>query len=249
MLLHLGFFAAALLLSAELLVGSSKLLDEKVIFVKLTVENDSYQKDIDKSANTSQVSSVRKLSLAPPEKFSNGVKTKILKPKQSPQIKAERKFETEETDEKNNDFNAHDLNIQEEPANNVLLTSYESSGDEVVHTSSKEETTVNAFFDSFSSEDADKNRGILPAEIFELIRDCIEKVKTYPILARKRGIEGTVYISFRINPQGEPQNLKILKSSGSSILDTATLDIVKKAAPFPYVDSPVEVPVVFRLEN
>jgi len=31
MLLHLGFFAAALLLSAELLVGSSKLLDEKVI--------------------------------------------------------------------------------------------------------------------------------------------------------------------------------------------------------------------------
>ncbi|MEF9438180.1 MAG: energy transducer TonB [Candidatus Mariimomonas ferrooxydans] len=83
--------------------------------------------------------------------------------------------------------------------------------------------------------------------IIEIIKNSIERAKTYPLPAKKRGIQGTVYVSFRISPQGEPQYLKILKSSGSSILDTATLDIVKKAAPFPYVDIPVEVPVVFRL--
>lgn len=42
---------------------------------------------------------------------------------------------------------------------------------------------------------------------------------------------------------------KIRKGSGSSILDTATLDIVKKAAPFPHIDSLIMVPVVYRLRN
>ena len=85
------------------------------------------------------------------------------------------------------------------------------------------------------------------AGIIEIIRNSIEKAKIYPILARKRGIEGTVYISFRVNSEGKPNDIKILNSSGSHILDNATLDIVKKAAPFPHIDSFVEVPVVFRL--
>lgn len=237
-LFHLCFFAAALLLSADLLGSSSKILNEKVFFVELT-------EDIVSSGNAK-----------------SAVETKKPKPKKPLQIKTEKNpvivgidsyrdvqrkavsvdpmrkqsflSHGVETDVagKNNNY----LNTQEERANNVLLTSYKSGGNEVVDISSGGGTTSNVSYDSFSSEG-----------IFELIRDSIENVKTYPPLARKRGIEGTVYISFRISSQGEPQDLKILKSSGSSILDTATLDIVRKAAPFPYVDSPIEVPIVFRL--
>jgi len=94
---------------------------------------------------------------------------------------------------------------------------------------------------------ADNGRVLSQATI-DIIRDSIEKVKIYPIFARKRGIEGTVYVSFRVNLEGKPQNILILNSSGSNILDTATMDIVKRAAPFPYVDIPLEVPVVFRLD-
>lgn len=131
----------------------------------------------------------------------------------------------------------------EKPSDNISSPSYKGSGNEI----------VNVPYDPFSSGDrkvsAGKGRETLPSDIIKIIRDSIERVKTYPLLARKRGIEGTVYLSFRISPQGKPQNLKILKGSGSSILDTATLEIVKKAAPFPYIGSPVEVPVVFRLDK
>lgn len=85
--------------------------------------------------------------------------------------------------------------------------------------------------------------------ILNAIRTAIDKEKKYPVLAREREIEGTVYIGFRIGPRGEPENLRIIKGSGSSILDKATLAIVKRAAPFPNLDSPVEVPVVFRLTD
>ncbi len=253
--LHVGFFAVTLLLSADLLGSSSsgtrhddKILNEKVLFVILTG-------DISKSGNEQSV-----------------VGTKIPKPKKSPQIKAKKKpaidiqkkvvsvdpirkqsflshgVETDIASENNND-----LNTQEEPANNVLLTSYESSRDEAIDVSSVPEIAVNVSYGSFSSESmgtsgGNKGIGVLPPGIIEIIRNSIERTKTYPLLARKRGTEGTVHISFRISPQGEPQDFKILKSSGSRILDNATLDIVEKAAPFPYVDSPIEVPVVFRLK-
>lgn len=80
------------------------------------------------------------------------------------------------------------------------------------------------------------------------IREAIERVKTYPLMARKRGNEGTVFISFRITPRGIPEDIRVTKSSGYRILDEATLDIVKRAAPFPYLDASLEVPVVFRLK-
>jgi TonB family protein len=260
-LLHLCFFAATLLLSAGSLGGNSsgtrhndKILNEKVLFVRLT-------EDISKSGNAQYV-----------------VEIGIPKPKKSLQVKTKKKpaivgidsyrdiqkkvvsvdpirkqsflshgIETDIASENNND-----LNTQEEAANNIL-TSYESGGDEVIDVSSVPEIAVNVSYSPFSSESrgtsgGNKGRGVLPPGIIEIIRNSIERAKTYPLLARKRGTEGTVHMSFRISPQGEPQDFKILKSSGSRILDKATLDIVKRAAPFPYVDSSIEVPVVFRLK-
>lgn len=86
-------------------------------------------------------------------------------------------------------------------------------------------------------------------DAIKLIRDLIEKAKGYPTLARRRGIEGTVYISFRIGNDGNPYDIKVINGSGSSILDNATIEIIKRAGPFPYIDKVIELPISFRLNE
>jgi protein TonB len=81
------------------------------------------------------------------------------------------------------------------------------------------------------------------------IRDAIEKAKHYPSLAKKRGIEGTVTTVFKINKKGYPEDIKIIQSSGSDILDSAAKKTVIKASPFPVVKKIVEIPISFRLKN
>lgn len=85
------------------------------------------------------------------------------------------------------------------------------------------------------------------AGIISRIGKAIERNKVYPIVARKRGMEGTVHVSFIIESDGTPNDISILKSSGFGILDRATMKLVRKAAPFPYIANRVEVPVVYKL--
>ncbi len=86
-------------------------------------------------------------------------------------------------------------------------------------------------------------------DYYALITAAIEKAKTYPFLARKKKIEGTVIAAFRINAKGYPQDINIKKSSGFEILDSAAMKIVTKAAPFPHVVEPVEIPITFRITD
>lgn len=81
------------------------------------------------------------------------------------------------------------------------------------------------------------------------IRAAIERAKSYPQMARKRGIEGTATTEFTINSRGIPENIRILKSSGSDILDAAAKNTVLKASPFPQVSGGIEVPITFRIDR
>ncbi|MDH5768513.1 MAG: energy transducer TonB [Nitrospirota bacterium] len=81
----------------------------------------------------------------------------------------------------------------------------------------------------------------------ELIRTAIEKAKSYPLLARKKKIEGTVLVSFRIDKNGLPQGIKIIRSSGYHILDEEVSKIIKRAAPFPEVNHEIVAPITFKL--
>lgn len=226
-LLHLCFFAAVVLLPAGLLGNGNKIPREKIFLVKLVK---------DKGESGSEQSTV-KIKKSKPEKTPKiqieTEKVVIVDPLSKEDFLSNR-VNTDAVSEKN------DFSMERKPEGKVLLANYTGS-ERVVDVS-----YTGGVSDTGASED-NKGDGVLSVEVFEIIRDSIERAKTYPVIARKRGIEGTVYISFRINAWGKPQELKILKSSGSNILDTATKDIVKRAAPFPYVDSPVEVPVVFKL--
>lgn len=81
------------------------------------------------------------------------------------------------------------------------------------------------------------------------IRATIERAKSYPPLARKWGIEGTVTAEFTISATGYPENIRIVKSSGYEILDTAAKKTLLRASPLPPVEGNLEVPITFKIER
>jgi protein TonB len=56
--------------------------------------------------------------------------------------------------------------------------------------------------------------------------------KTYPLRARDKGIQGQVELSVTLDITGRAEQLDISRSSGSSLLDNAALDLVKTSLPF-----------------
>jgi protein TonB len=68
-------------------------------------------------------------------------------------------------------------------------------------------------------------------------------------MARRRGIEGTATVLFTINEEGAPQGIRITKSSGSDLLDSAARETISRAAPFPAVKANIEIPITFRLNR
>ena len=81
------------------------------------------------------------------------------------------------------------------------------------------------------------------------IRDAIERAKSYPPLAKRRNQEGTVVAEFSINAKGLPENVRVTRSSGFGLLDSAARETIVKAAPFPVVDGSIEVPITFILKK
>lgn len=80
----------------------------------------------------------------------------------------------------------------------------------------------------------------------------IEKVKYYPDDAKKNGITGKVKVSFVIRNDGELKDVKLISTSGNTLLDNAAIITVKNAAPFKrFTESVKEIlfnlPIVYRL--
>ncbi len=77
----------------------------------------------------------------------------------------------------------------------------------------------------------------------------------YPLVARRRGEEGTVTLRVHVRRDGVPVSVALEKTSGSSALDNAALEAVRawRFAPARQgaeaVDAWVLVPIVFRLEG
>lgn len=84
---------------------------------------------------------------------------------------------------------------------------------------------------------------------FTYIRDIIQKNIAYPHMARKRGLEGKVVVSFIVCADGEAQDIAITESSGFEILDKSAVEAVRKASPFPKppVKAALIIPVVYKL--
>lgn len=78
---------------------------------------------------------------------------------------------------------------------------------------------------------------------------------TYPLQARRHEIEGTVVLRVHVGADGNAQEIRVQSSSGSSLLDAAAVDAVKRSAFRPAhaasgsaVDSWVAIPYRFVLQ-
>ena len=91
-------------------------------------------------------------------------------------------------------------------------------------------------------------------DYYEMVRLKIESCKRYPDAARKRHMQGRTKVRFVITPYGQLSSVKIVKGARYGILDTAAMNAVKAAAPFPkppvnLFKGPlhVEITIVFEL--
>jgi len=77
----------------------------------------------------------------------------------------------------------------------------------------------------------------------------------YPLLARRRGIEGKVILQVRVGPEGDALSVQLHQSSGDDSLDKAALETVRRWRFVPArqgntpVPATVLVPITFKLEN
>jgi len=75
---------------------------------------------------------------------------------------------------------------------------------------------------------------------------------TYPLLARRRGWQGEVVLSFRLEADGRILDARIARSSGYGVLDHAALTAlgkVKRLERGPSLSFNMELPVIYRLEG
>jgi protein TonB len=82
----------------------------------------------------------------------------------------------------------------------------------------------------------------------------LNQFKRYPLQARVRGQEGIVRIAFVLDSDGRVVSSKIVRSSGSAILDKETMDLISRAQPYPVPpngaggqDLFLEVPIAYGL--
>jgi protein TonB len=253
--LHLGLFTAALLLSANLSGGSSKLFINKVIFVDLFSDHPQIKKSRtvsrhNKSQKDKQLPQIKTKDESMETKQHRIIQT--VDPAEDNEMFIKQKKLAESTKDILNDPYP---DIQEHYVSTNTSTTSNNSGDnlsadiqeEGVFSDNEKDGDSGSINSAFSQSTDNNNR--LFIKITEIIRRYIERAKSYPLVARKRGIEGTVYVKFRINPDGQPVEIQIVRSSGSEILDKGALKIIKNAGPFPYINGVLEIPISFRLTD
>lgn len=68
---------------------------------------------------------------------------------------------------------------------------------------------------------------------FNKIKQSIELRWEYPEVALRYGLQGRLALEFTIASTGQLDRLRIIRSSGSQVLDEEALRAIKAAAPFP----------------
>ena len=86
---------------------------------------------------------------------------------------------------------------------------------------------------------------------FTKIKQLIEANWQYPELALRYGLQGKLSLEFTIGSLGQLERARIVRSSGSQLLDDEALRAIKAAAPFPPIPSwikPNPLPIVAAME-
>jgi protein TonB len=68
-------------------------------------------------------------------------------------------------------------------------------------------------------------------------------------MARRMNIEGVSQVRFAIDAAGQPQGLSLKSSSGSTVLDEEALSTIRRAAPYPAYEEPLEIGIRFKIDE
>jgi protein TonB len=86
---------------------------------------------------------------------------------------------------------------------------------------------------------------------FSKIKQLIESQWQYPELALRYGLQGRLSLEFTIGGSGQLDRLRLIRSSGSQLLDDEAMRAIKAAAPFPPIPSwikPNPLPIAASME-
>lgn len=143
------------------------------------------------------------------------------------------------------------------PVQKEIIEQKEPESEEIFEqetAASEEETEAPAFEDEGTEEGEldEKPVAVVITEAVPVYKKNPEPA--YPLLAKKRGYEGTVLLSVLVNENGLVENIWVFESCGYRILDNAALDAVKEWIFEPgrrgdeLIEMWVEVPVRFEIE-
>jgi len=91
--------------------------------------------------------------------------------------------------------------------------------------------------------DPDINMDGLRGLFTDQVRQRVANAKTYPRIAKRRGMEGQPVIAFTLNRLGRLTKTDLAQSSGYKLLDQAAMEAVHEAAPYP------EIPAELKTET
>ncbi|MGH7381643.1 MAG: TonB family protein [Candidatus Methylomirabilales bacterium] len=83
----------------------------------------------------------------------------------------------------------------------------------------------------------------------QLLRDRIERAKQYPPEARRQGMEGTAEVEFQVAKDGSVKEVMVVRSSGFPLLDHASMETIRRAAPLPVFPGTIRVAISYRLRS
>lgn len=89
-----------------------------------------------------------------------------------------------------------------------------------------------------------------PGQVVRRLRRALR----YPAEAKRERLEGEVHVSFTVSRDGGVGSIRVVRSSGSRLLDEAAVNTVRRAAPFPDIPTaagrsswPFTVPLAFAV--
>jgi protein TonB len=99
---------------------------------------------------------------------------------------------------------------------------------------------------------AEAARARIEAQLFTDLQRHFE----YPALARRQGWQGTVQLSFVVEPNGALERIRVARSSGHEVLDRSAVSALRRVEPLPqarhWLDGralEMNIPVIYRLKD
>jgi len=101
---------------------------------------------------------------------------------------------------------------------------------------------------------AERNRAIAleRSALAHHLQQALTRHFNYPLLARRRGWQGEVLVSFTLESNGKIAEIRIARGSGYKLLDRAALTILSKIGRIegaPQYSHTFELPIIYRLQD